>query len=70
MPVRRASPLLIVIVVLLALVAGESTPIGPKWSAMGPGDDSAGWRWADSGPTDGAAGWRWAATDPAGWRWD
>jgi hypothetical protein len=56
MPVRRASPLLIVIMVLLALVASQSTPAGARGSAAGPGDD-----------TD---GWRWAAMDPAGWRWE
>jgi hypothetical protein len=56
MPVRRASPLLILIMVLLALVAGESTPAGVRGSAAGAEDDSDGWRWA--------------AIDPAGWRWE
>ncbi len=53
---RRASPLLIVIIVLLALVAGVSTSTGLRGSAAGPGDDTAGWRWA--------------GIDTAGWRWE
>jgi hypothetical protein len=70
MPVRRASRFLIVIVILLTLVAGESTPTGLNRSTAGPDNDPAGWRWAAFGPTDDPAGWRWAATDAAGWRWD
>jgi hypothetical protein len=66
MPVRRASPLLIVIMVVLTVVAGGSTPTGLKGAAVGPEDDTAGWRWATVDP----AGWRWATVDPAGWRWD
>jgi hypothetical protein len=70
MPVRPASRFLIVIVILLTLVAGEATPIGPNRSTAGADNDPAGWRWAVFGPTDDPAGWLWAATDPAGWRWD
>jgi hypothetical protein len=68
MPVRRASPFLIVIVILLTLAAGGS-PSGLSHGAAGV-DDPAGWRWAISGPIDDPAGWRWAASDPTGWRWD
>jgi hypothetical protein len=68
MPVRRASPFLILIVIMLA--AARSTPTGPSGSASGPDSEAAGWRWAATEPIDDPRGWRWASIDPAGWRWD
>jgi hypothetical protein len=68
MPVRRASPFLILIV-LLALAAGWPMAAGHSRIADGPSADPAGWRWVASEQVDDPAGWRWATYDPMGWRW-